>query len=530
MVSDATGLPDTLIPGQRGAEGGWDFSSATNVVWVAKLGTQTYGSPVVADGRIVIGIGKRRDGAVLCLDAHDGGLRWTLPIPKKRSLHGHHFDCGYGVCATAELEGERAYIVSGRGEVLCLDMGGQANGNDGPFEDEGMYFAGRGARHKPAVPLPLTPEHGDIMWRYDMIGQLDVRPHDASCCSVLVHGDYLYVCTGNGVNDRENEVHNPEAPSLIALDKRTGRLVAQDEEKFGLICFKGQWSSPSLAVVDGREMILYGGGDGRCYAFEPVTGEPPASGATEDGDGREAVAGLRRIWVADCNPPHYRRNDDGSEVPYSWKKITKGKIGPERDRWNKERGGLGPCEIIATPVCVDGRVYVSIGRDPASRDGTGNIVCIDARTGRLLWNWDELKRSCSTVSVTDGLVYIAQTFGKVHCLDALTGKPCWTHEPGGQIWGSTLVADGKVYLPGTRGLTVMRAGRELEPIANVRLDTALYANPTAVDGTLYLATQRFLYAVRADHRGAPVRYPRGEDAGTQRTGRDVGMGIEVQTP
>jgi len=517
MVCVETGLPDTICPGRRNEEGRWDFGLATNVAWVTHLGTQTYGSPVVAGDRIVIGFARRQNGAVLCLNARDGALIWTLPIPKKRSVHGHHFDCGYGICATPGVEGECAYIVSSRGEVLCLDMAGQENGNGGPFLDEGKYFAGPGSRRKPATPVTLMPEHGDILWRYDIIAELDVRPHDASSCSVLVHGNYLYVCTGNGVNDRENETHNPDAPSLVVLDKQNGQMVAKDAEGIGRTLFKGQWSSPSLAVVDGREMVLFGAGDGFCYAFEPVE------------KGTVPVAALRRVWKADCNPAHYRKDSKGADIPYSWKKMTKGRITRERDLWNKKRGHLGPCEIIATPVCVDGRVYVSVGRDPASKDGVGNIVCIDARTGKRLWNWDGLNRSCSTVSVTNGLLYIAQTFGKVHCLDAVTGKRHWTHEIGGQIWGSTLAADGKVYLPGTKGLAILKEGPKLELLAAIRFDTPLYSNVVAVDKTLYVATQRFLYAARMDHEGPPSHYPRGSEASGMRTNRDVGVGIKLET-
>ena len=54
----------------------------------------------------------------------------TTPIP------------AMGICSTATIEDDRVYIVSNRGEVLCLDMAGMANGNDGPFVDERHLLAG----------------------------------------------------------------------------------------------------------------------------------------------------------------------------------------------------------------------------------------------------------------------------------------------------------------------------------------------------------------------------------------------------
>ena len=52
-----------------------------------------------------------------------------------------HFDqwtCG--ICSSPAVDGNRLYVVAPRGDVLCLDREGQANGNDGPFVDEKTYM------------------------------------------------------------------------------------------------------------------------------------------------------------------------------------------------------------------------------------------------------------------------------------------------------------------------------------------------------------------------------------------------------
>ena len=69
-------------------------------------------------------------------------------------------------------------------------------------------------------------------------------------------------------------IPNPDAPNLIALDKRTGRLLAGDDTPISKALLHGQWSPPSLGEVDGKTLIFYGGGDGYCYAFEHVAGRP----------------------------------------------------------------------------------------------------------------------------------------------------------------------------------------------------------------------------------------------------------------
>jgi hypothetical protein len=49
MVSDETGLPETFDP-----------ATGKNIKWVAPLGTQTYSTPVVAGGRVLIGTNNDR--------------------------------------------------------------------------------------------------------------------------------------------------------------------------------------------------------------------------------------------------------------------------------------------------------------------------------------------------------------------------------------------------------------------------------------------------------------------------------------
>ena len=51
---------------------------------------------------------------------------------------------GLGICSSPTVDGDRVYLVTNRCEVLCLDVHGMANGNDGPLRDEGQYTAGPG--------------------------------------------------------------------------------------------------------------------------------------------------------------------------------------------------------------------------------------------------------------------------------------------------------------------------------------------------------------------------------------------------
>jgi len=483
MVSSAKGLPVSFQCGQSRRDGkGVDMSTTKNVKWAVELGSHTYGNPTVAGGKVVVGtndanlndprLKRTRGGLVICLDEATGRKLWQLVVPKFRTSNKRFgFDkLDLGICASATIQGDRAYLVTNRGEVICLDMNGLADGNDGPFKDEGRYMVEAGRK-----PIKLDPRiDADIIWVYDMIKQLPVRPHDATNSVVLVHGDLVYAGTSNGVDKSQVNVPCPDAPTLIALDKRTGRLVAKDDEKIGRRLFHGQWSSPALAEVGDRNLIIYGGGDGICYAFEP---------ARLRGDGKVAI--LKKAWECDAVPKDYRVLN-GREIPYQRRHSS----------FTSERWGIGPGEIIATPVVYKGRIYISIGHDPLHGRGDGALTCMDAATGKLIWQSKAVNRSLATVSIMDDLLYVADYSGRVHCFHATSGMRHWVYETGEPMWSSTFVVDGRVYI-GTDGrhLWVFRAGTEPALITKTRLRAKMANTPVVANGVMYVATDRYLYAL-----------------------------------
>ena len=492
MVSPAKNLPASFSIGRQ-TGGRLDPDAMRNILWAAPLGTATYGNPTVAGGRVFVGTndGTWRDprvaadqgGVIACFEERTGRLLWRLRTPRYRAkVHGSGFDdLNTGVCSSPTIDGNRAYVMTNRAEVLCLDVAGLADGNGGPYRDEGRYLAGDA---NGAAPVPLQEGDGDILWRFDTISQLPSAPHDVTNCSILVHGDALYVCTGNGVHRMPGEPNPlPDAPSFIVLHKRTGRLLAVDAERIGRRVFHGQWSSPSLGRVGGRTLVFFGGGDGVCYAFETL-GKVP--------DGNEPAV-LKKVWSYDCNPPDFKVRD-GWPIDY-WN--------GDATRADVPRDYVGPSEIIATPAFHEGRVYVAVGRDPEHGVARGILHCIDAtrtgdvtRTGRV-WTYRCIARSMSTVAVARGLLFAADGAGVVHCLNTETGRPLWTYRTRQEIWSSPLVADGKVYVGTQRKyLWVFEASKAKKVLAKTRLDRAVSTTPAIAHGVLFVASQRHLFAVR----------------------------------
>ncbi len=462
MANDAKGLPTE--PGD------------TPPLWELPLGRHQYTMPTIDRDRLYVcaddagvkraGYRPSGGGVIMCVEQATGALIWQMPSPRyfegiKPPYHFDQWDCG--ICSGPVVDGERVYVIGNRGEILCLDRHGQANGNQGPFLDELEYM---GVTEAPGNTL--CPTDGDIRWKYNLITELGVVLHDVCGSTLLLQGDLIYACTSNGIDDRHDKIPKPLASTLIVLDKKTGRLVATDDEQIGQRLFHCNWSSPAGGLVGGKPLVFFGGGDGILYAFEPPKPET------------QQVQKLKKVWSFDCNPPGYRTRD-GQPVPYS----KHSKNSPE-----------GPSEIIGTPVFHQGRVYIAIGQSPIHGVGQGQLCCVDAATGRKIWSSGLVDRTLATVSIANGLLYLPDYTGILHCFDAISGERYWDHLLGAKCWcASAFVADGKVYASTEANtLWVLKAGKEKQVISRSRFNSPL-TTLTAANGVLYVPTQKSLIAI-----------------------------------
>ena len=472
MVANAEGIPDDIVSGEYLPKSeDIDPKTTKNVRWVGKLNSQTYGSPVVAGGRVYVGTNNEtpRDptqkgdrGVLMCFDEKTGAFLWQLLVPKLGA--GKVSDWKYvGLCSSVTIEGERGYVVTNRGEIVCFDVNGLADGNAGPFTDEAAFSSADGE------PVELGDKHADIIWVSDVRTDLGIFPHNVSSCSPLIVGDRLYVASSNGVDWSHLNIPAPFAPSLLALNKQDGKVLGEEASGVSQRVLHASWSSPARAKVDGEPLIVWGGGDGICYGFET---EPYLH---EDG-----FPALKEVFRYDANPPEYRFKD-GEPIKYA--------------TYN------GPSEIIATVVVRDNRAYMVIGQDPEHGDGVGMLSCIDVSktgdiSGQAVWTNKDIGRSISTPSVTAGLVLQAEYDGDIHCLDARTGDSIWVHPTNSRIWSSTLVADRKVYCGNEDGeLVILKAGREKEEIERIDFYTPIYCTPVVANNTLYVTTQTHIFAI-----------------------------------
>lgn len=463
----------------KGVSLDFDLKSGKNVIWQNGLGSQTYGNPIVANGKVYVGTnnggGYRKDkypsdqdkGVVLCFNEKDGEFLWQLTRDKLAAGRVQDWLL-QGICSVPAIEGERMWVVTNRCELMCLDTEGFLDGeNDGDVKDE----------------VDATKQDADIVWNLDMIEEYGVFPHNLATSSPVVHGDLVFILTSNGVAENHIDVPSPRAPCFIAVNKKTGELVWEHNQPFDEI-LHGQWSSPALAEINGKTQVVFPGGDGWVYAHDATTGD--------------------EIWKCDLNP-----------------KDTK---------WELHGKGTRNA-IISTPVFYENSVLIAVGQDPEHGEGVGHLWRIDAtKTGDLsaeigeknkkgkpnpnsgiIWHYGGevagedgepeavFRRTMSTVSVYDGMVFCADLSGFVHCIDFKTGKRHWEYDMLSGVWGSTLAVDGKVFLGNEDGdLLVFKASKEkaevLAQVSTVK-SSSIYSTPTFANGKMYLSDRTRLYAV-----------------------------------
>jgi outer membrane protein assembly factor BamB len=423
------------------------------VKWVAKLGSQTYGNPVVGGGVVLVGTNNElvRDpkqpgdrGVVMAFRESDGEFLWQATHEKLSA--GRVNDWPFqGVASSPLVIGDRVYYVNNRAELICADLQGfrDNNENDGPFADEKF----------------TSQTDVDIVWKLDMIEELGVFPHNLANSSPVAHENLIYVSTSNGQDESHVNIPSPRAPALIAVDIKSGKVVWEDGSPGDRI-LHGQWSTPTVARVGDGMQVIMAQGDGWVRGFEALKGE--------------------KLWEFDLNP--------------------------KDSVWPKTRN-----EVISTPVVVDNVVYLANGQDPEHGEGVAHAYAIDAtkrgditESGRI-WHFDKIRRSISTAAVHDGIVYMADFSGFLHALDAKSGKPFWTHDMFAAMWGSPMYIDGKIYLGDEDGdVVVMQAGRELKVLSEMNMGSSVYSTPVPANGALFISNRNLLYALAEGASSTPT--------------------------
>ncbi|HSI33331.1 MAG: PQQ-binding-like beta-propeller repeat protein [Phycisphaerae bacterium] len=481
MVSDEKGVPTEWQVEVREEKDGKEVvtTPARNIKWVAQLGSQSYGNPIVTGGLVIVGTNNEShkdpkiQGDASCLmifDAQTGSFLWQRVTPKHPA--GRVIDWPYqGVCSTVCVEGDTLWYATPNCEVVCLDLGPTKKDKAPPKE----------------------------LWVYDMMKSDGVFPHNMTACSTFVYQDWVFFITGNGVDETHKNLPAPDAPSVICFEKKTGKKVWSDKSP-GKGILHGQYSSPAFAEANGVPLCICPLGNGWVYAYDCRDGKV--------------------VWQFDANLKETTYPTTRNELIST--PVIVGNLMYLPNGQDPEHGE-GPGHIWCVDITKKGDVSLELAPEgaPAPKPGEelvapkGEVKGMKGRpnpNSGVVWHFrgqdfnkngkveskERMNRTISTVAVFEGLVYAPDFSGYLHCFDAKTGERYWVYDTESAMWSSPMIADGKVFLTNENGdVNIFPAGKKdpKDDVIKIEMGSASYCSPVFTKGVLYLMTRDKLYAI-----------------------------------
>lgn len=295
------------------------------VVWEVEKG-EGYAAPAVVGERLILFHRVGDEEVVECLHAERGERFWKFSYPTDYvDRYGYN---GGPRCAPSIDDG-RVYTYGVQGKLHCLDL--------------------------------LT---GQVIWRRDLMKEFNAEPGFFGVgATPLVEGDVVVINVGA-----------PKGPSVVGLDKKTGRMVWGAGKDWG-----ASYAAPVPADVHGkRRVFVFAGGESR----------PPVGGLI-------------------CIDP------------------TNGKIDFEFP-W---RGTRYESVNASAPVVIGNQVFIS----ECYGAGSALVDVLPDGSAKLAWTNADFGTHFMTAIHQDGYLYGVHGHGPLNsplvCIDLKTGKDVWRNEP-----------------------------------------------------------------------------------------------------
>ena len=408
---------------------------------------------------------------------------WSVDLP------------GRGTAVIARYpEGDRVFAWGYRGEgvdlvevLMCLD----AATGETIWEHEFADFISDIIYNRYSIGAPtVDPETGNVylmtspgllvgldrdgrvLWQRSMMeefGRLTFPNGRTGAPSI--DGDLVIVNTISTNWGREGPGRN----RFYALDKHSGAKVWVSTPGVGPPFLKdSSFSSPLFEWRDGLRVFYAGTGCGNIVCVNARTGDPLWRFQLAVGGVNSSVVlhGDKLIAI------HGKENTD-----------------------NAGRGRMVGLKLGAVP--------------PAGKPGPVVLGGSDE-----LWRNDELSMFTSSPVIVGDRVYQVTITGELHCVDARTGKTLWHQKLGAdQLHASPLYADGKLYVPMWHdGLYIIKpTDRGAEILDQVKLAGGCLGSPSVWNGRIYVHTTEKLYCFgsgggdrKLDAGPAPPQLPTGD--------------------
>jgi len=377
------------------------WSETNNIRWKSDLQGKGWSSPVVLDNQIWLTTatedGKKMNG--VCLDFNSGKILWNILLFTPDSVQGKHSINTYAT-PTPCIEKGFVYLHFGTFGTACVST------ND-----------------------------GKIIWKRN---DLNCNHVQGPGSSPIIYKNLLIL-----------HLEGVDVQYIVALDKRTGKTVWKTERPAKVYeplapIGKKAYITPLIINVNGKDLLI-SNGSAICQALNPETG--------------------KEIW-------HVIQGTDST---------------------------------IAMPVYENGLVYFIPGFvDSPSGEKYTELIAVnpdgqgDIAKPNIIWKRKIPVLQLLTPLLKNGLIYMVDTQNNLLCIDAKTGVVVYNQKMKNKHYASPVFANGRIYFISGKGeTTVLKEGRKFEAVSENKLPGEVFATPAILRDQILLRTDKSLYCIQA---------------------------------
>ncbi|MCF6311623.1 MAG: PQQ-binding-like beta-propeller repeat protein [Verrucomicrobiales bacterium] len=267
----------------------------------------------------------------------------------------------------------------------------------------------------------LNAADGKTLWKVD----IKYNPvHGNGGSPVLVDDLLIFSCDGK------------DNPFIIALDKNTGKTVWKTPRAVE-VSRHFSFTTPLLIEVNGQRQLI-SPASGAVIAYDPSNG--------------------KEIW----------------------------------------RCGYGEgYSVVARPLYANGLIYVSTGFNKAKlmairAEGKGDVT-----KTHIAWEYEKAVPKESSPIIVDDYLYMNDDKGLATCLDAKTGKLIWEGRLTKKNYSAApIYAGGLIYFHDGEGMTtVIKPGKKLDIVARNDIGEHGLSSFAVTDGALFIRTDSALFRI-----------------------------------
>ena len=383
------------------------------IVWAAPMPGPSAATPVVWGDRVFVSAADKSSQEVIAIgiDSNNGKELWRHVLSTDHSMPGNN-----DMAAPSPVtDGEHVWFLTGNGALACFTKDGEQVWKRDLAADYGAFVVNFGYSSSP-----------------------------------LLFDGKLYVLVLQNENPQKGGLNpdrqGPHESYLLALDPATGQTQWKHvRETEATDQSRESYVTPCPVVWNGRQELVLAGG-------ECITGHDPASGS--------------ELWRW-----YY--------TPTNWNGKTQ--------------------HVVPTPVAEDGLIFVVRPEHQplyALRAGASGLV----GDQQVAWTFARNKSWIASPLLYRGRLYVLQEEQRsLVCLDAKTGRELWDNKLPAKspLQASPTGADGKIYLFSMTGeIIVLAAGDEYRELAYLKLDESKCRSTiVAANGRLFVRAGKNLYCI-----------------------------------